>query len=236
MFAYSASHDLQEPLRNIAISAQLLERAGDGRLDAEARSFLEDILQGARRMDNLVQDLLAYTTAARHAEGPAPAVDSGAVLQGVLESLKEQIEQTGASVSAEKLPVVPMHEGRLAQLLQNLIGNALKYRSAERPRIHISAVERDRWQVFSVTDNGIGIDPRYAVQIFGLFRRLHSREQYPGSGIGLAICQRIAEQYGGRVWLEKSAPGQGATFCFSVPAKGAEAEKPGNLDPAPIRR
>lgn len=216
-FAYSASHDLQEPLRNIAISAQLLERSSAGQLDTEGESFLADILTGARRMDRLVQDLLAYTMATKHAEGPPPTIHSGAVLSGVLESLKERIEQAGGSVIWKDLPVVSVHEGRLAQVFQNLIGNALKYRSADAPRIQISAIQHDRWQVFSVVDNGIGIDTKYANQIFGLFKRLHSREQYPGTGIGLAICQRIVEQYGGRIWLEESAPGHGSTFCFSVP-------------------
>jgi signal transduction histidine kinase len=115
------------------------------------------------------------------------------------------------------LPVVSIHESRLAQLLQNLISNAVKYRSEEPVRIHVAADERDGWCVFSVADNGIGIDPKFADQIFGLFKRLHSRDRYQGSGIGLAICQRIVEQYGGRIWLDKSVSGQGSTFCFSIP-------------------
>jgi signal transduction histidine kinase len=118
-----------------------------------------------------------------------------------------------------------MHEGRLVRLLQNLVGNALKYRGEPPPRVHLSATERDGWTVFSVADNGIGIDPQYADQIFGLFKRLHSREQYPGSGIGLAICQRIVEQYGGRIWLERSVRGEGSTFCFSIPARAGALQK-----------
>jgi light-regulated signal transduction histidine kinase (bacteriophytochrome) len=122
-------------------------------------------------------------------------------------------------VTQTALPVVAMHESRLAQVLQNLVGNALKYRRSEPPRVHISASEKDGWCVLSVTDNGIGIEPQFADSIFGLFKRLHTRDQYPGSGIGLAICQRIVERYGGRIWLEKSAPAEGSTFCFSVPVR-----------------
>jgi len=117
------------------------------------------------------------------------------------------------------LPMVAVHESRLAQLFQNLISNAIKYRGKEAPRIHIAAHQRDGWCVFSVSDNGIGIEAQYAERIFGLFKRLHGRDEYPGSGIGLAICQRVVEQYGGRIWLEQSTPGEGSTFCFSVPSR-----------------
>jgi signal transduction histidine kinase len=219
-FAYSASHDLQEPLRTIAICAQLLERSVAGKLPDDALEFLTSIVDGASRMTVLIQDLLAYTTATKSAEGPPPALDSGSVVQAVLAALHAAIEEAGARVTVGALPVVRMHETRLAQLFQNLLTNALKYRSEAPPRIDISALDQDGWCVFSVTDNGIGIEPRYAHQIFGLFKRLHSRQAYPGSGIGLAMCQRIVEQYGGRIWLEKSTPGEGSTFCFSIPAGG----------------
>jgi PAS domain S-box-containing protein len=216
-FAYSASHDLQEPLRTIALSAQLLERRFGKDMDGDSRAFLEGIIGGASRMNALLQDLLAYTVATKSAEGIPPAVDSAVVLASVLENLKAPVEQAGAEVTFTKLPVVYIHESRLAQLFQNLISNALKYRAAEGPRIHISAEQRDGWTIFSIADNGIGIEQEYSDQIFGLFKRLHSRERYPGSGIGLAICQRIIEHYGGRIWLEKSIPGQGSTFCFAIP-------------------
>jgi light-regulated signal transduction histidine kinase (bacteriophytochrome) len=144
-------------------------------------------------------------------------VDSAVVLAGVLESLRGPIEEAGAVVTSAKLPAVSIHESRLAQLFQNLISNAIKYRSAEVPRVHVSACTRDGWCVFSVADNGIGIEPQYADRIFELFKRLHGREQYPGSGVGLAICQRIVEQYGGRIWLDTSSSGRGSTFCFAVP-------------------
>jgi PAS domain S-box-containing protein len=216
-FAYSASHDLNEPLRTIAISAQLLERTCRDRLEGEEAKFLAVILQGARRMESLIEDLLAYTTATKYEDGPPPDADSSRVLAAVLENLKLPLEQAGAVVTHTALPVVAMHESRLAQVFQNLIGNALKYRGPEAPRVHISASQREGWWVLSVADNGIGIDPKFADSIFGLFKRLHTRDEYPGSGIGLAICQRIVERYGGRMWLDKSVPGEGSTFCFSVP-------------------
>lgn len=216
-FAYSASHDLQEPIRSIAISAQLLERHSE-HLGKDAKSFLQNVLEGAFRMQQLIDDLLKYTRATRQAEGPPPAVNAGTILEGVLAALRSRIEQSEAVVTSGTLPVIAMHEVHLTQLLQNLISNALKYRRKETPRVHITADERDGWWVFSVADNGIGIDLRYSRQIFGMFKRLHTHDEYPGNGIGLAICQRIIEQYGGRIWLEQSVPGQGSVFCFSAPA------------------
>ncbi|HEY7337133.1 MAG TPA: PAS domain S-box protein [Bryobacteraceae bacterium] len=219
VFAYSASHDLKEPLRTVSISAQLVERSLGPRLEGEEAVFLENIGKAAKRMGVLIDDLLAYTKAARHEEGPAPMVDSKRVLDGVLETLRGPIGETGAEIVCGNLPWVAVHESRLTQLFQNLIGNAIKYRGKEVPRVSIAAAQRDGWWVFSVADNGIGIEPQYAEQIFGLFKRLHSRDEYPGSGIGLAICQRVVEQYGGRIWLERSAPGGGSVFCFSIPSR-----------------
>ncbi len=219
VFAYSASHDLQEPLRTISISAQIIERDSGERLQGEAAKFLKNILTASRRMNVLIEDLLAYTRATKHEEGPSPGVPSGRVLTNILENLRASIEEANAVVTAAELPIVAIHERRLAQVFQNLISNAIKYRGREAPRVHIAAEERDGWCVFSVADNGIGIEPQFAEQIFGLFKRLHGRDEYPGSGIGLAICQRVVEQYGGRIWLERSAPGGGSTFCFSIPAR-----------------
>ena len=219
VFAYSASHDLQEPLRSISISAQIIKRNWGGQLQSEAAMFLENILAGSNRMTILIEDLLAYTRATKYEEGPPPIVDSARVLATVLKSLHGTLEEAGATVTAAELPMVAIHESRLAQLFQNLISNATKYRSKEIPRVHIAAEERDGWCTFSVTDNGIGIERKFAEQIFGLFKRLHGRDEYPGSGIGLAICQRVVEQYGGRIWLEQSTPGGGSTFCFSLPAR-----------------
>ena len=215
-FAYSASHDLQEPLRNMAINTQLLQRYSRNP-DDDQKQFLDGILEGARRMETLIQDLLAYARAIKSGEGPPQPVATTGVLHQVLENMKNRMQESGAVVTASDLPVISAHEVHLSQLFQNVIGNALKYRSKEEPRVHVSATQQDGFWVFSVRDNGIGIDPKYAEQIFGLFKRLHSREQYPGSGVGLAICQRIVEQYGGRIWLEHSQPGAGSTFCFSLP-------------------
>jgi PAS domain S-box-containing protein len=217
VFAYSASHDLKDPLRTIAISAQLIERSWGRQLQGDDAAFLSNILNAAHRMGALIQDLLSYARATKYEEGPPPRVDSAHVLAQVLESLRGPLTEAGAEVTAGPLPVVAMHEARLSQLFQNLVSNAIKYRSQEPPRIHIAAEQRDGWCVFSVSDNGIGIAPQFAEQIFGLFKRLHNHDEYPGSGIGLAICQRIVEQYDGRIWLEHSAPGRGATFCFSIP-------------------
>jgi light-regulated signal transduction histidine kinase (bacteriophytochrome) len=208
---------LQEPLRTMAISAQLIERNTGARLDDADRGFLTNIISAARRMSALIEDLHAYTVAMKHEEGPAPRVDSAQVLAGVLGSLQGSIEESGAVVTTAALPLVAIHAARLSQVFQNLISNAIKYRGKEAPRVHITAEERDSWCVFSVADNGIGIEPQYLEHIFGLFKRLHGREEYPGSGIGLAICQRVVEQYGGRIWVEQSAPGRGSTFCFSLP-------------------
>jgi PAS domain S-box-containing protein len=218
VFAYSASHDLQEPLRTIAISSQLIERSSGSRLPAQDAAFLSEILAAARRMSALIADLLAYTRATKYEEGEPSRIESSQALESALKSLGGAIQETGATVIAGDLPAVTMHEGRLAQLFQNLIGNALKYRSKEVPYVQVTADQRDGWSVFSVIDNGIGIESQFAEQIFGLFKRLHPRSQFPGSGIGLAICQRVVEQYGGRIWLEQSELGRGSTFCFSVPA------------------
>lgn len=217
VFAYSASHDLQEPLRTIAISAQLIERNWGRQLSGNDAIFLTNILTAAKRMSGLIEDLHSYARATQYEEGQAHGVDPGRVVADVLAALRAQIEDTRASVAVGELPLVAIHETRLAQVFQNLIGNALKYRSEETPRVSVSAIERDGWCIFSVIDNGIGIEPQYAERIFGLFKRLHGRDEYPGSGIGLAICQRVVEQYGGRIWLEHSSPGRGSTFCFSVP-------------------
>jgi PAS domain S-box-containing protein len=218
-FAYSASHDLQEPLRTIAISAQLLQRHFGDKLPEDTRKIFGYIVEGAQGMENLIQDILAYSTATRYAGGPPPSIDSDKALAAALVNLDALIKQGGASITFGPMPVILAHENCLVRLFQNLIGNALKYRREDAPRVHISAVERDGWSVFSIADNGIGIDRKFADYIFGLFKRLHTRQEHPGSGIGLAICQRIVEQYGGRIWLEDSLPGAGSTFCFTFPTR-----------------
>jgi PAS domain S-box-containing protein len=218
-FAYSASHDLQEPLRNVSIYSQLLQRRLGDHANEEIAKVVNGILNGVSRMQNLIRDLLAYSAAMKPAGGPAHLIDSAAILSTVLQAMHAQIEECGGSASAEPLPRVRMHEVHLSQLFQNLISNALKYRGTDPPQIRISASENEGWWIFSVADNGIGIDPRYRTQVFGLFKRLHSRDLYDGSGVGLSICQRIVEQYGGRIWVEGQESGSGSIFKFAIPAK-----------------
>jgi PAS domain S-box-containing protein len=215
-FAYSASHDLQEPLRQVATFTQMLQRSYKGRLDERADEFIGYTIQGALRMESLVRDLLTYTQAAKLTDAPVEQVDVNTVVNEACQNLKMSIQENQAVIEADRLPTVPVHQVQLVQVFQNLIGNAIKYHGDNPPRIRISAQrEGPRWR-FCVMDNGIGIAPRYHSQIFGLFKRLHGRAQYTGTGIGLAICQKIVEQYGGRIWVE-SAPGEGAKFYFTLP-------------------
>jgi PAS domain S-box-containing protein len=213
-FAYAASHDLQEPLRMVALYSQMLQRKYFGNLDANADQYISYIVGGAHRMEMLLKDLLTYSQTGPSAEGPAETVDFVAVIGKVLLNLQASREQSGATITWDKLPAVHAHEIRLVQLLQNLVSNAIKYRSEDPPRIHISAEWRERTWVLSVQDNGVGIPPEYAQQIFKIFKRLHGQD-YPGTGIGLAICQRIVETYGGRIWVESD--GKGSCFYFTLP-------------------
>jgi PAS domain S-box-containing protein len=216
-FAYSASHDLQEPIRNISIFSEIIDKGYSQLLDARGKESLGFVMAGARRMDLLVKDLLAYIHAARAPEINEEETDATAALAGVLSDLSALIHETGAQVTHDILPKLQMREIELQQLFQNLIGNAIKYRRDETPvRIHITA-QRDgkMWQL-SVRDNGLGIPPDCKETVFGIFKRLHGGRKYPGTGIGLAICQKIVERYGGRIWVE-SADGEGSTFSFTVP-------------------
>ncbi|MGD0362372.1 MAG: ATP-binding protein [Bryobacteraceae bacterium] len=214
-FAYSASHDLQEPIRNVAVYSEILAKRYSNLLDADGRQFLGFLTEGGRRLATLIDDLLAYTRAGV-VESNMTAVDSSAVLGHAISSLAEAIRENEAVVTCDALPRVHMGESHLQQVFQNLIGNALKYRKEDPPRIHISADHQGAAWRFSVRDNGIGIDPHYKEKIFGVFKRLHRDQKYSGTGIGLAICQRVVERYGGRIWVE-SSPGQGATFFFTIP-------------------
>ena len=217
-FAFSASHDLQEPLRSIKIYSELLIRRYSSKLDAEGLEFLGYLRTGAMRMESLVADLLAYTQISK-AEQQHEIVDPNAILKTVLESLAGAISEGQARITSEPLPPLPIYGRHLQSLLQNLIGNAIKYRSKERiPEIHVRADLQGTDWVFSVSDNGIGLAPQYKENIFGLFQRLHTSEEYPGTGMGLAICQRIVAQYHGQIWVE-SEPGRGSTFRFSIPAQ-----------------
>jgi PAS domain S-box-containing protein len=214
-FAYIASHDLQEPLRMVASYTDLLDQRYRGQLDEKADKFIHYIVDGARRMQRLVADLLTYSRVGSQGSQMTP-VNAEAVVKSVLSSLGPLIRETGATVEvAGRLPTVMADETQLMQLLQNLIGNAIKFRSDRPPRVVLSAVECDnRWQ-FAVEDNGIGIDARFAERIFQMFQRLHDKERYEGSGIGLAIAKRIVERHGGRIWLE-STEGSGTTFFFTL--------------------
>ena len=213
-FAYAASHDLQEPLRMVALYSEMLEKRYKGMLDREADQFIEFIISGAHRMEMLLKDLLAYSQAGS-AEGPTAPVDCGQVIEKVLFNLRAAIVENQAEIICRGLPIVEAHEIRLMQLFQNLVSNAIKYRGADSPKIHVWAEPRDADWLFCVEDNGIGIRPEYAQQVFGIFKRLHGHT-YPGTGIGLAICQRIVERYGGRIWVD-STPGAGSRFCFTLP-------------------
>ena len=218
-FAYSASHDLQEPIRNVAVYSEVVAKRYKDALDADGRLYLGFLEESGRRLATLVNDLLAYTRASR-AEVSDTEADASEALSNALASLSEAIRQSGATVSYDPLPSVSMGDAHLQQVFQNLVSNALKYCNEAPPQIHVSAVEDGRFWRFSVEDNGIGIDPRYKEKIFGLFKRLHHDEKYSGTGIGLAICQRVVERYGGRIWVE-SEPGHGATFFFTVPQRVA---------------
>jgi PAS domain S-box-containing protein len=213
-FAYAASHDLQEPLRMVALYSQMLQRKYYGKLDADADQYISYVIGGARRMEMLLKDLLTYSQTGSSAEGPAETVDFIDVIRKVLLNLQASVEQSGALITWDTIPAVHAHEVCLVQLLQNLVGNAIKYRGQDAPRIHISAQWREPEYVLSVQDNGIGIEPEYAQQIFKIFKRLHGQD-YPGTGIGLAICQRIVETYGGRIWVESK--GEGSCFYFTLP-------------------
>jgi PAS domain S-box-containing protein len=224
-FAYAASHDLQEPLRMVALYSQMLQKKYVGQLGEEADQCLSFIIDGAHRMEMLLKDLLSYSQAGAASEGPSGPVDCGTVLRMVMLNLQAAIEQNGAVVTWNGLPTVEAHEFRMVQLFQNLVGNAIKYRRPDPPRIHVAAERRETDWLFSVEDNGIGIKPEYAQQVFGIFKRLHGHN-YPGTGIGLAICQRIVERYNGRIWVE-STPGVGSRFCFTLQQMAAKQPRQG---------
>jgi light-regulated signal transduction histidine kinase (bacteriophytochrome) len=217
-FAYVASHDLQEPLRMVSSYTQLLARRYQGQLDAKANEFIAYAVDGANRMQGLINDLLAYSRVGTRVKGIEPT-DCTAVLEQALANLKAAMEKSGAVVTHDPLPTVMADNLQLVQLLQNLIGNAIKFHVEEPPRIHVSAEQKGNEWVFSVRDNGIGIDLQYAERIFVIFQRLHTREEYPGTGIGLAICKKIVERRGGRIWVESQA-GIGSTFYFTIPIGG----------------
>ena len=214
-FAYVASHDLQEPLRMVSSYTQLLARRYKDRLEGDALEFIAYAVDGATRMQQLINDLLAYSRVGTRGKAFAPtAVDD--VVERAIGNLRATVDESHAEVTCDPLPTVMADGGQLVQLFQNLVGNAIKYRGEEPPRVHVSAArEVGDWH-FVVRDNGIGIDPQYAERIFEIFQRLHTREKYSGTGIGLAICRKIVDRHRGRIWVESQA-GMGATFHFTIP-------------------
>ena len=218
-FAYIASHDLQEPLRMVVGYVQLLEKRLAGKLDAETREFMGFAVGGALRMQQLIHDILLYSRVSTRGEPLAP-VDSAAALKEALASLAGRIAETGAEVEAPSLPIVMADRTQLAQLFQNLIGNAIKFCQVHAPRIRVGATQEARRWRFSVTDNGIGIAPEYRGQLFAIFKRLHTQREYPGTGVGLAICKRIVERHGGEIGID-AAPGGGSVFWFTLPEEAS---------------
>ena len=215
-FAYVASHDLQEPLRVVTSHLKFLEGCCKGRLDSKAVESIACAVDGATRMQMTIKDLLTYSRVGMWGEDFEPT-DCEAVLDQTLADLQVAIEESGAVVTHDPLPTVMADDLQLSQVFQNLIGNAIKFRGEESPCVHVSAQQEGDGWVFSVRDNGIGIDPEYADCIFEVFQRLYTWEEYPGTGIGLAICKKIVERHGGRIWVE-SRPGEGSTFYFAIPA------------------
>ena len=214
-FAYVASHDLQEPLRMVISFSQLLENRYKDRLDDQANEFIEFIVDGAQHMKILIDDLLAYSKVTSKIE-ELESVDLEKVLSGVLSNLAVSIDKNKASITHDKLPVVYADSSQMGQVFQNLISNAIKFRGQTTPKINISVKKDKKEWIFDVSDNGIGIDSKYQKQVFDVFKRLHTREEYPGTGIGLSIVKKIIIHQGGQIWIE-SEPGKGTTFYFTIP-------------------
>jgi PAS domain S-box-containing protein len=221
-FAYVASHDLQEPLRMISGHLQLLERRYRDKLDADAMEFIHYAVEGAVRMKHLILDLLRLSRAGTQAVN-IRSVDPAAVIEAACANLENAIENKDVQISYGAMPLIAADAGLLTQVFQNLIANALKFRGSKGPpKIQIGAARESGQWLFSVKDNGIGIDPRHSERIFRMFERLHTPDEYAGSGVGLAICKRIIERHGGRIWVE-SEPGLGCTFFFTLPALAEDA-------------
>ncbi len=214
-FAYAASHDLQEPLRTITSYLDLITSRYADRLDDTAMEFMGFAMDGAQRMRTLINDLLEYSRVDVRGQ-PLEPVNCNSVLDAALSNLGQTISSTGAKVESSPLPVINGDESQLSRLFQNLIGNALKFRDKRKPRVQIWAELQGEDWVFAIKDNGIGIDPEYQAKVFGMFARLHSQARYSGSGIGLALCSKIAQRHGGQIWVE-SEPGKGSTFRFTIP-------------------
>jgi signal transduction histidine kinase len=223
-FAYVASHDLQEPLRMVAAYTQLLGERYKGKLDADADKFIGYATEGATRMQVLIQDLLAFSRVGRNT-GSSESIDCNAAMKDVLQTLAGAIQESGAVVTHGELPALWADRTQITQIFQNLVGNALKFRGNNPPLISIQVEKTGQHWQFSVSDNGIGIAPEHADNIFVVFQRLHARTEYPGNGIGLAICKKIVERAGGRIWVESQA-GSGSTFKFTMPIHNADEPAP----------
>ncbi len=216
-FAYVAAHDLQEPLRIVTSYVDMLSQKMEGNLDPKSQKYMAYIVDAASRMQALIRDLLSFARVDKQARSLVP-VDSNDIFQDAVSNLKQTIEEAGATITASALPRIRADRAQLAQVLQNLLANAVKFRGQEPPAVHVSASPDGNSWVFSVKDNGIGIDPKFADRIFIIFQRLHGMGEYPGTGIGLAICKKVIERHGGRIWFE-SEPGKGSTFFFTIPIR-----------------
>lgn len=231
-FANIAAHDLQEPLRMVSSYTQLLERRYKDKLDSDANEFIGYAVDGAKRMQAQINDLLAYSRVTTQGKS-FEATNCSYIFDTAVANLAASIEETGATVTQDLLPTLPADSLQLVSVFQNLIGNGIKYHGGQPPRIHVAAVENgDEW-IFSFKDNGIGLDPEFADRIFVIFQRLHTKAKYPGTGIGLAICKKVVERHGGRIWVE-SEPDKGSSFYFTLPMGNQrgiyERENPADSD------
>jgi signal transduction histidine kinase len=229
-FAYVASHDLQEPLRMVASFTQLLAKRYQGKLDQDADEFIGFAVDGANRMQMLINDLLAFSRVETRGK-PLEPTDCEAVLSRTLANLAAMVQESGAVVTHDPLPTVLADEMQMGQIFQNLLINALKFKGGETPKVHIFAQRQGNDWLFGFQDNGIGIDPQHQERIFAIFQRLHRREDFPGTGLGLALCKKIAERHGGRIWVE-SEPGRGSTFYFTIPGGKEDDQNPEQKLPA----
>ena len=232
-FAHIASHDLQEPLRMVSSYLQLLRKRYKGRLDKDADEFIDYATDGTHRMKRLIEDLLKYSRAGRTLTSATPLYSEEA-LRDALGNLKTALDESHARVTWDSLPRVSAEKVQLVQLFQNLVGNAIKYRGERIPEVRISARTSEAGWIFSVADNGIGIEAQYFDRIFAIFQRLHGRQEYEGTGIGLAICKRILQQHGGRIWVE-SEFGKGTTFFFELPILEKQERASASLEPQVFR-
>jgi light-regulated signal transduction histidine kinase (bacteriophytochrome) len=222
-FAYVASHDLQEPLRMISSYTQLLKRRYGDKLGPDADEFIEFAVDGANRMQGMIQALLAFSRVGTRGN-PFVPTEGETIVVKALANLKAAIADSGVVVTHDPMPTLSVDGIQIIQLLQNLIGNAIKFRGTEPPKIHVGLEDKGENWLLYVRDNGIGLDMQFKERIFIIFQRLHTKGEYPGTGIGLAVCKRIVERHGGRIWVE-SEPGKGATFFFTIPKEREEEKK-----------